>query len=71
VIFFLIWLQTKLSLIDLEENNLAELILTKMENRIKKLFENDIFCACLFIDPRINYDGSEHRSNERHEKAKI
>lgn len=42
-----------------------------MNNRQKELFNNNAFCAAVFLDPRFNFRGSAYLSNEKKFLAKV
>ncbi|XP_062541821.1 uncharacterized protein LOC134209808 [Armigeres subalbatus] len=60
--FYTEWLICQAKLNSLTTNHLAKKLLNAMEKRLHKLTETPQFKACLYIDPRFNYIGSNRMS---------
>lgn len=69
--FYKSWLKCKILLTNLSSNTYAQTIKIAMDEREKKLFENESFIAGLFMDPRFNFLASSHLSIDAKEKAKV
>lgn len=68
--FYFVWLTCCLELEDVD-SPLARNILQAMEKRKSKLFDNNAFLAAIYLDPRINYRGSELITQEQRATAKV
>lgn len=62
--FFLIWLECRLRVEELKDNPIAVALVIAMKDRQTTLLENKAFLAAVYMDPRINYCGSDFISDE-------
>lgn len=56
---------------DTSINKLPIKIIEAMNDRKAKLFDNEVFLAAIYMDPRFNYIGSTLISDEQRSKAKV
>lgn len=68
--FFKIWLECKIELESLN-NELSRKIVDSMLKRKVKLFDNNAFLAAVYMDPRLNYFGSDLLSESDKCKATV
>lgn len=57
--------------IDTSINKFPIKIIEAMKDREDKLFDNEVFLAAIYMDPRFNYIGSTLISDEQRNKAKV
>lgn len=70
--FFKIWFECEIELQQGDENNeFSNQLLCAMQKRKKKLFENNVFVAAMYLDSRFNYSGSNIISDEEKKSAKV
>lgn len=70
--FFKIWFECEIELQQADENNeFSKQLLCAMQNRKKKLFENNVFVAAMYLDSSFNYSGSNIISEEEKKLAKV
>lgn len=68
--FYKVWLECKLQLTDIRENNMfASSLCLKMKERESKLFENDPFCSAIYLDQRFNFINSNYLSSSQKHRA--
>ncbi|XP_061401907.1 uncharacterized protein LOC133337716, partial [Musca vetustissima] len=69
--FFRSWLEAKINVSKLENNQFSNDIINFMEKRTQKLFDNYAFRSAVYIDPRFNFVGSGFFTNEQRNCAEI
>ena len=60
--FYQAWLVCELEISSIP-STFAKKLASAMKERVKKMFETDIFRACIFLDPRFNLMMSESDKN--------
>lgn len=71
---FKIWLELELEVDEYIEHdviNIKDGLLNAMNHRKANLFNNDIFLAAIYLDPRFNYLGSTFLTDEDKQKARV
>lgn len=56
--FYMQWLQAIRSVDSYKNNPLCPILSLALKNRLKKLQDNKLFAAAIFLDPRFNFLGS-------------
>lgn len=69
--FYKVWLNCKIRLDALQQNAYAQTLSGCMGVREKKMLNNNHFLAGIFLDPRFNFLGTSHITNEEKAKAKV
>lgn len=65
------WIDTRIELKKMQENNLAVALLQNLGERKNRLFQNKIFLAGLFVDPRFNFKDSPYMSTQQKQIAVV
>lgn len=68
--FYLLWLICEVELKEIN-NEYSKQILSAMDKRKSNIFENSAFIAALYMDPRVNFNGSIHFNDTHRRKAEV
>lgn len=68
--FFLAWTTCRFEVEEID-SSLSKEILVSLEKRQKNLFENPVFLAAVYMDPRINYAGSDFLKEDQLKTAMV